>query len=275
MLIDLYLQGRLPWTVRVRDDRARRRRGGVREDAQRRGAAFGRGLLMPRGRARRHLGTFSLDGGTWDVDNNVWLVGDEREVVVIDAAHDADAIAAAVGDRAGRGDRVHARRTTTTSTPQPSWPSAIGAPILLHPADALLWDMKYPTVAGRRARRRPELTVAGVDAARAAHAGPLPGASASTRPTSARSSPATPCSRAARARPAGRTRDFDTIIDSIRRPAADAARRRRPCTPATATHHHRRRGPAPGGVDREGELAHGLAQDRAQLLRCRARGSER
>ena len=44
-------------------------------------------------------GTFSLDGGTWEVDNNVWLVGDEREVLVIDAAHDAEAIAAAAGDR--------------------------------------------------------------------------------------------------------------------------------------------------------------------------------
>ena len=26
-------------------------------------------------------GTFSLDGGTWDVDNNIWLVGDDREVL--------------------------------------------------------------------------------------------------------------------------------------------------------------------------------------------------
>jgi len=42
-------------------------------------------------------GTFSLDGGTWDVDNNVWLVGDDDECVVIDAAHDAGAILAAVG----------------------------------------------------------------------------------------------------------------------------------------------------------------------------------
>ena len=44
-------------------------------------------------------GTFSLDGGTWDVDNNVWIIGDESEALVVDAAHDADAIAAAVGDR--------------------------------------------------------------------------------------------------------------------------------------------------------------------------------
>ena len=38
-------------------------------------------------------GQFSLDGGTWDVDNNVWIVGDDTEVIVIDAAHDASAIA--------------------------------------------------------------------------------------------------------------------------------------------------------------------------------------
>jgi glyoxylase-like metal-dependent hydrolase (beta-lactamase superfamily II) len=44
-------------------------------------------------------GTFSLDGGTWDVDNNVWLVGDDSECVIIDAAHDAGAIADAVGTR--------------------------------------------------------------------------------------------------------------------------------------------------------------------------------
>ena len=41
-------------------------------------------------------GIFALDGGEWEVTNNIWLVGDDREVLVIDAAHDADAIAAAV-----------------------------------------------------------------------------------------------------------------------------------------------------------------------------------
>ena len=44
-------------------------------------------------------GTFSLDGGTWDVDNNVWLVGDENEVLVIDAAHDLEKIALGIGGR--------------------------------------------------------------------------------------------------------------------------------------------------------------------------------
>ena len=39
-------------------------------------------------------GTFSLDGGTWDVDNNVWVIGDDSECIVLDAPHDAAAIAA-------------------------------------------------------------------------------------------------------------------------------------------------------------------------------------
>jgi glyoxylase-like metal-dependent hydrolase (beta-lactamase superfamily II) len=88
-------------------------------------------------------GTFSLDGGTWDVDNNVWIVGDEREVLVVDAAHDADAIAAAVGDRRvvavvcthGHNDHVGVA---------PALADRFGAPILLHPADAPLWEMTHP-----------------------------------------------------------------------------------------------------------------------------------
>jgi glyoxylase-like metal-dependent hydrolase (beta-lactamase superfamily II) len=87
-------------------------------------------------------GTFSLDGGTWDVDNNVWIVGDEREVVVVDAAHDADAIAAAVGDRRvvavvcthGHNDHVGVA---------PDLADRFGAPILLHPAEAPLWEMTH------------------------------------------------------------------------------------------------------------------------------------
>ncbi|ORB33129.1 Zn-dependent hydrolase, partial [Mycolicibacterium porcinum] len=37
-------------------------------------------------------GTFELDGGSWDVDNNIWLVGDDSDVIVFDAAHTADPI---------------------------------------------------------------------------------------------------------------------------------------------------------------------------------------
>lgn len=88
-------------------------------------------------------GEFHLDGGSWAVDNNVWLLGDEHEVLVIDAAHDADAIAAGVGDRTvvgiiathGHNDHIDAA---------PALAERTGAPILLHPADAPLWDMAHP-----------------------------------------------------------------------------------------------------------------------------------
>lgn len=88
-------------------------------------------------------GTFSLDGGTWDVDNNVWIVGDEHEVLVIDAAHDAEKIAAAVGDR-----RVVAVVCTHAHDDHvnqaPALADRFGAPILLNPAEAPLWEMTWP-----------------------------------------------------------------------------------------------------------------------------------
>src|SRR3954463_10921755 len=44
-------------------------------------------------------GTFSLDGETFDVDNNIWVVGDDDECVVIDAPHSVDDILAVVAGR--------------------------------------------------------------------------------------------------------------------------------------------------------------------------------
>ena len=44
-------------------------------------------------------GTFSIDGEDFEVENNIWLVGDDDEVLVIDAAHDHRPIAEAVAGR--------------------------------------------------------------------------------------------------------------------------------------------------------------------------------
>ena len=44
-------------------------------------------------------GIFALDGGEWAVTNNIWLVGDDREVVVFDAAHDYETIVGAIDGR--------------------------------------------------------------------------------------------------------------------------------------------------------------------------------
>ena len=44
-------------------------------------------------------GIFALDGGEWEVTNNIWIVGDDREVLVFDAAHDHQPIVEAVNGR--------------------------------------------------------------------------------------------------------------------------------------------------------------------------------
>lgn len=88
-------------------------------------------------------GTFSLDGGTWDVDNNVWIVGNDDEAVVIDAAHDASAIAEALGGRTLRAIVcTHAHNDHVDAAPELA--ERTGAPILLHPDDLPLWKMTHP-----------------------------------------------------------------------------------------------------------------------------------
>ena len=98
-------------------------------------------------------GTFSLDGQTFDVDNNVWIVGDDHVLVVIDAPHSLTrwwrpSAAATCGDRG------YPRATTTTSG-SPRTGRRTGAPILLHPDDMALSDLVHPGQAGRGAVRRP------------------------------------------------------------------------------------------------------------------------
>ncbi|MEK8105816.1 MBL fold metallo-hydrolase [Micromonospora sp. M12] len=88
-------------------------------------------------------GTFSLDGQTFDVDNNVWVVGDDSECVVLDAPHDVAAILALVGDRQVRAIlATHAHDDHVRVAPELA--EATGAPVLLHAADRVLWDMVHP-----------------------------------------------------------------------------------------------------------------------------------
>lgn len=106
-------------------------------------------------------GIFSLDGEDFEVDNNIWLVGDDEAVVVIDAAHDAAAIAEAVAGRRvelivcthGHNDHINAAVELA---------DAVDAPIAIHPDDAELWTVVHPDRApGRALRHGEELPVPG------------------------------------------------------------------------------------------------------------------
>jgi glyoxylase-like metal-dependent hydrolase (beta-lactamase superfamily II) len=88
-------------------------------------------------------GVFSLDGSDFEVENNIWIVGDDRQVVVVDAAHDHRPIVEAVGGRTavaiiathGHNDHINAAGALA---------DALGAPVWLHPDDLMLWNDVYP-----------------------------------------------------------------------------------------------------------------------------------
>jgi glyoxylase-like metal-dependent hydrolase (beta-lactamase superfamily II) len=91
----------------------------------------------------RTSGVFSLDGEDFDVENNIWLVGDDDEVVVVDAAHAAAPIVAAVAGRTvrmvvcthGHNDHINAAVALADAT---------GGPVALHAEDRMLWDVVHP-----------------------------------------------------------------------------------------------------------------------------------
>lgn len=107
-------------------------------------------------------GVFELDGGTWEVSNNIWVVGDDAQVVVFDAAHTAQPIIDAVAGR----DVVavvctHGHNDHITVAPQLG--DAFDAPVLLHPADTMLWQMTHPDRSFQTVEDGDILTAGGVE----------------------------------------------------------------------------------------------------------------
>lgn len=86
-----------------------------------------------------------------ETGTNTWVVGDDEEVVVIDAGHDAARIMSAVGDRevlavvCTHGLRGHVGAAVGVAERDE-------APIALHPQDRVLWDLVHPD-------RRPDIEV--------------------------------------------------------------------------------------------------------------------
>lgn len=160
-------------------------------------------------------GQFCLDGGSWDVDNNVWLVGDDAEVIVIDAPHDAAAILDAIDGRSvlaivlthGHNDHINAAVELGTAT---------GAQVWFPPADRMLWDAEHDSAPDRELVPGTTFEVAGIALRAIATPGHSPGSTCLyaeqlgavfTGDTLFNGGPGA----------TGRSySDFDTIIDSIR-----------------------------------------------------------
>ncbi len=87
-------------------------------------------------------GTFSLDGQTFDVDNNVWVLGDDETCVVFDAPHDVETVQKLVGDRECVGILLtHAHDDHVRFAPELA--AALEAPLLLNPADREVWALTH------------------------------------------------------------------------------------------------------------------------------------
>jgi glyoxylase-like metal-dependent hydrolase (beta-lactamase superfamily II) len=92
-------------------------------------------------------GVFVLDGAEFDVDDNIWIVGDDEEVIVIDAGHDHKPIVAGVGGRTvasivlthGHNDHINSARALAEEC---------GAPIADRAPDADLADGDTVAVSG-------------------------------------------------------------------------------------------------------------------------------
>lgn len=107
-------------------------------------------------------GTFSLDGETFEVDNNVWVIGDDAECIVLDAPHDVATIRRLVGDR-----RVLAIACTHAHDDHVRFAhelgGELGAPVLLHPEDRVVWELTHETPPDGELRDGQVLQVADVE----------------------------------------------------------------------------------------------------------------
>lgn len=121
-------------------------------------------------------GTFSLDGETFEVENNIWVIGDEEECLVIDAPHSvADVLEVVDGRRVLAIVCTHAHDDHVRKAPELR--EATGAPILLHPDDEPVWRLTHPETDPDAALRDGQvITVGGTDVTVLHTPGHAPGA---------------------------------------------------------------------------------------------------
>lgn len=97
----------------------------------------------------RTTGTLWREGEGFAIENNVWIVGNDTEVIIVDAAHDADAIQRVVAGRTvkaillthGHEDHVNAALDTA---------QALSTEVYLHDEDLFIWHATHPDTAPHR-----------------------------------------------------------------------------------------------------------------------------
>lgn len=88
---------------------------------------------------RNHSADASTSNRASSLPANCWVLGDDHDVVVVDAPGEPETIVAAIGDRrvtaviCTQGSAAH-----TAAAVDVAW--ALCAPVLLHPADHALWE---------------------------------------------------------------------------------------------------------------------------------------
>lgn len=100
--------------------------------------------MLPRIDRVTTRGTIPSPDGPRPAELTVWLLGDDEQVLVIDAAHELDPIRDAVGSRTvvgvacTHGHRSHVDQAVALA-------DSVGAPTLINAADQSLWDEVHPT----------------------------------------------------------------------------------------------------------------------------------
>ena len=110
-----------------------------------------------------------------ELENNIWIVGDDEQALVIDASHDAEAIVSGVGDRETLGILLtHGHEDHVNAAVEAA--RMLDTHVYLHPADLFLWrDTHGETLPDFELADGADFLVAGVEIAVAHTPGHTPG----------------------------------------------------------------------------------------------------